>query len=123
MVDTAWRDADGTMHDEPAKWSSAVAEGKGAHSNKGTSRTTTTTTTTGWTSCGCPGTEPDRLDGYHTDTGWRPGIVLDPFGGSGTTGIAATGLSRDAILIDLDERNLDLARERLGMFLTEGVPA
>ena len=80
-------------------------------------------TTTGWTSCGCPGTEPDRIDGYHTDTGWRPGIVLDPFGGSGTTGIAATGLSRDAILIDLDERNLDLARERLGMFLTEGVPA
>lgn len=75
-------------------------------------------TTTGWTTCGCPGTDGIRLDGYHTGAGWRPGIVLDPFGGSGTTGLVATGLSRDAILIDLDARNADLATERLGMFLT-----
>ena len=73
--------------------------------------------TTGWTTCGCPGTDGIRLDGYHTGPGWRPGIVLDPFGGSGTTGLAATGLSRDAILLDLDSRNADLARERIGMFL------
>lgn len=75
-------------------------------------------TTTGWTTCGCPGSDGIRLDGYHTGTGWRPGIVLDPFGGSGTTGLVANGLSRDAILLDLDERNADLARERLGMFMT-----
>ncbi|HET7734352.1 MAG TPA: DNA methyltransferase [Nocardioidaceae bacterium] len=75
-------------------------------------------TTTGWTTCGCPGTDGIRLDGYHTGTGWRPGIVLDPFGGSGTTGLVATGLSRDAVLIDLDARNADLALERVGMFLT-----
>ncbi len=75
-------------------------------------------TTTGWTSCGCPGSGGIRLDGYHTGTGWRPGIVLDPFGGSGTTGLVANGLSRDAILLDLDERNADLAVERLGMFVT-----
>jgi hypothetical protein len=74
-------------------------------------------TTTGWTSCDCPGTDGIRLDGYHTGTGWRPGLVLDPFGGSGTTGVVASGRSRDAILIDLDDRNADLARERLGMFL------
>lgn len=74
-------------------------------------------TTTGWTTCGCPGTDGIRIDGYHTGPGWRPGIVLDPFGGSGTTGMVATGHGRDAILIDLDERNLDLARERIGMFL------
>ena len=73
--------------------------------------------TTGWTSCGCPGTDGIRLDGFHEGTGWRPGIVLDPFGGTGTTGMVATGHGRDAILIDLDERNADLARERLGMFL------
>jgi DNA modification methylase len=60
-------------------------------------------TTLGWTDCG------------HGD--YRPGIVLDPFGGSGTTGMVATGHGRDAILIDLDERNADLARERIGMFL------
>jgi site-specific DNA-methyltransferase (adenine-specific) len=76
-----------------------------------------TRTTVGWTSCDCPGTDGIRLDGYHTGTGWRPGLVLDPFGGSGTTGVVASGRSRDAILIDLDDRNADLARERLGMFL------
>ena len=32
--------------------------------------------------------------------------------------MVATGLGRDAILIDLDERNVDLARDRIGMFLT-----
>jgi site-specific DNA-methyltransferase (adenine-specific) len=58
-----------------------------------------------------------RLDGYHTGTGWRPGHVLDPFGGSGTTGVVAQGRARDCTLIDLDDRNAELARERLGMFL------
>lgn len=90
----------------------ADADGIG-HWRKGTN-----CETTGWTTCGCPGTDGIRLDGYHTGTGWRPGIVLDPFAGSGTTLLAATGLSRQAIGIDLDERNADLARERVGMFLT-----
>lgn len=57
-----------------------------------------------------------------TDCGhnaWRNGIVMDPFAGSGTTLAAAVGLGRDAIGIDLDERNVHLARERVGMFLTE----
>ena len=56
-----------------------------------------------------------------TDCGhntWRNGMVLDPFGGSGTTAAVATGLGVDCILIDLDERNADLARDRVGMFLT-----
>jgi site-specific DNA-methyltransferase (adenine-specific) len=80
---------------------------------------TTTTTTTGWSSCGCPGTDGIRLDGYHTGTGWRPGVVLDPFAGSGTTLMVATGRSRDAIGLDLDERNAELATDRVGpMFLT-----
>ena len=45
------------------------------------------------------------------------GLVLDPFGGSGTTGSVATGHGRDAVLIDLDSRNAELAAERIGMFL------
>lgn len=48
---------------------------------------------------------------------WRTGIVLDPFGGSGTTAEAAQAVGRSAILIDLDARNADLAQERVGMFL------
>ena len=50
---------------------------------------------------------------------WRNGIVLDPFAGSGTTLAVATGHGRDAIGIDLDARNADLAAERVGMFLTD----
>jgi DNA modification methylase len=62
-------------------------------------------TTLGWSDCG------------HDD--WRPGCVLDPFAGSGTTLAVATGHGRDAIGIDLDERNAELALDRVGpMFLT-----
>lgn len=60
--------------------------------------------TVGWSDCG--------HDNY------RNGVVLDPFAGSGTTLAVATGHGRDAIGIDLDARNADLARERIGMFLT-----
>jgi SAM-dependent methyltransferase len=63
-------------------------------------------TTLGWSDCG--------HDSY------RNGITLDPFAGSGTTLAAASGLGRDSIGIDLDPRNLDLARARVGMFLVEG---
>jgi hypothetical protein len=45
---------------------------------------------------------------------WRPGLVLDPFAGSGTTLQVATGHGRDAIGIDLDGRNADLALHRVG---------
>jgi DNA modification methylase len=38
--------------------------------------------------------------------------------GSGTTLAAAVGLGRDAIGFDLDARNADLCRDRVGMFLT-----
>lgn len=65
---------------------------------------TASTKTIGWSDCG--------------HDSWRRGVVLDPFGGSGTTGVVATGHGRDAILIDIDERNAELARERIGMFLT-----
>lgn len=60
--------------------------------------------TLGWTNCGCPGGD-DR---------WRSGVVLDPFAGTGTTLAVAFGHSRSAIGIDLDERNVELARQRVG---------
>jgi hypothetical protein len=66
--------------------------------------------TLGWTDCGHGSAVPDN---------YRRGIVLDPFAGSGTTLMAASELGRDSIGIDLDSRNLDLARQRCGMFLVE----
>jgi len=60
--------------------------------------------TLGWTDCG--------------HDSWRRGVVLDPFAGSGTTLAVATGHGRDAIGIDIDSANADLALERVGMFLT-----
>jgi hypothetical protein len=66
-------------------------------------RVSTDRQTTGWTDCG------------HGN--WRPGVVLDPFCGSGTSLQVATRLGRDAIGIDLDPRNENLIRERVGLFM------
>lgn len=54
--------------------------------------------------------------------GWRAGcecgaevvpcVVLDPFGGSGTTGLVALELGRSAILIELNPEYAEMARER-----------
>ena len=60
-----------------------------------------------------------RTDGWHDGPDWRPGVVLDPFAGSGVTGLVATGHGRDFVGIDLDERNAELALQRIGpLFLT-----
>lgn len=41
-----------------------------------------------------------------------PGVVLDPFGGTGTTALAASALGRDAITVDLSSDYCDIARWR-----------
>jgi DNA modification methylase len=41
------------------------------------------------------------------------GVVLDPFGGAGTTGLVADRLQRDAILIELNPAYADMARKRI----------
>jgi DNA modification methylase len=82
------------------------------------------TTTLGWTDCKCP-CYSCRNHQSHEGAGphcppehrFRTGIVLDPFAGSGTTLDAAQAVGRHAIGFDLDDRNADLARERVGMFL------
>jgi SAM-dependent methyltransferase len=56
--------------------------------------------TLGWSDCG------------HDD--YRPGLVLDPFAGTGTTLAVAHGHGRDAIGIDIDSRSAELARDRVG---------
>jgi len=50
----------------------------------------------------------------------RPGVVLDPFAGSGTTAVVASGHNRDAVLLELNEEYIELAIDRIkrsfGMF-------
>jgi hypothetical protein len=99
---TTYIDAKGRPH-EPQQWGSGIAGGQGAHSLKPDGGITAVRLEGGWTDCG------------HDD--YRPGIVFDPFAGSGTTLMVAEGHGRDSIGIDLDARNADLARERVGMFL------
>ncbi len=63
--------------------------------------------------------------------GWRPGcgcgaekpapcVVLDPFGGSGTTAQVAVELGRAAILCELNESYIQLIRQRTDT--TPGLP-
>jgi hypothetical protein len=70
--------------------------------------------TVGWTDCDC---SDDRNPSMGLLGKWRPGVVLDPFCGSGTSLQVATRLGRDAIGIDLDPRNENLIRERVGLFM------
>jgi DNA modification methylase len=49
----------------------------------------------------------------HTDAPTRPGIVLDMFGGSGTTGLVAMRLGRHYIMSDLSPEYVTIARQRL----------
>jgi DNA modification methylase len=56
--------------------------------------------TVGWSDCGC-------------NAGFKPGIVLDPFAGSGTVGVVAKRLGRNFLLIDINPNYCALARKRL----------
>jgi DNA modification methylase len=65
----------------------------------------TVTTATGWQpTCRCE----------HDGGGWVPvpATVLDPFAGSGTTGLVAQRLSRRAVLIDLNGEYLEQVMDR-----------
>jgi DNA modification methylase len=56
--------------------------------------------TIGWTSCNC-------------NAGFEPGIVLDPFMGSGTVAVVAKKLGRNFIGIELNPEYVKIANERL----------
>jgi DNA modification methylase len=53
------------------------------------------------------------------------GTVLDPFGGSGTTGLVASKHNRNAVLCELNEGYIDIAEKRLNdgfdMFSSDGL--
>lgn len=62
--------------------------------------------TLGWTDCVCA--YPEAICAYPNVGKFRPGLVLDPFAGSGTTLAVADLHGRDAIGIDIDARNHDI---------------
>jgi len=65
-------------------------------------------------------TFPEELPSRCIRAGSAPGdTVLDPFGGSGTTGAVAVGLGRAAILCELNPAYVELARQRIGPMLCE----
>jgi DNA modification methylase len=43
------------------------------------------------------------------------GLILDPFGGSGTTGMVAQQLQRNATLIELNQEYIHLINDRIGL--------
>ena len=47
------------------------------------------------------------------------GIVLDPFGGSGTVGVVCRQYGRHFVLCDISEQNVELARKRVSEGITE----
>ncbi|MCD6108906.1 MAG: hypothetical protein J7J89_05515, partial [Thermoplasmata archaeon] len=57
-------------------------------------------TAIGWTDCGC-------------NAGWEPGVVLDPFMGSGTVAVVAERLGRRWIGIELNPDYCEIAKKRL----------
>jgi site-specific DNA-methyltransferase (cytosine-N4-specific) len=60
-------------------------------------------------------TFPEKLVEPCILAGSREGdTVLDPFGGSGTTAVVARKAGRKAILVDLNESYLEMARDRIG---------
>lgn len=65
-----------------------------------------------------------RTQGFHPQCACAvdpvPAVVLDPFSGSGTTGVVALGLGRQYIGIDLNQEYIDLSRDRILKSLDRG---
>lgn len=62
--------------------------------------------TIGWSVCGC-------------GAGFKPGIVLDPFFGAGTTGLVALKLNRSFVGIELNPAYIEIANRRLKPYLEQ----
>ena len=63
-----------------------------------------------------PTVKPLKLMSYLITLGSREGdTVLDPFMGSGTTGIAALELDRSFIGIEIDEEYFNISQDRIGI--------
>jgi len=64
--------------------------------------------TIGWTDCSC--SEKDK---------YEPGVILDPFGGSGTVLLMAEKLNRNSIIIDIKKEYCEMSYKRLNKLITQ----
>ena len=55
----------------------------------------------------------EMLEHLISEPDYNPLIILDPFMGSGSTGVAAKNLNRDFIGIELDETYFNIAKDRI----------
>jgi DNA modification methylase len=97
--ETGW---DGSRYAERSLRASGGVKGGGiARSTLGSSggKGVAARETTGWSDCG--------------HGAYRPGLVLDPFFGAGTTGVVAEHLGRDWLGVELSPSYVALARRRL----------
>jgi len=72
------------------------------------------------------GTAPHLDAATRQTAGWRPTCdheaelvpsrVLDPFAGSGTVGVVAQKLKRNAVLLDAKQEYCEMAMQRCGLF-------
>lgn len=93
---------DSTADGRPAKGNHKAGNEDSTKTFASGERTRLHTRTIGWQpTCTCDAGPP------------VPALVLDPFGGAGTTGLVAQELGRDAVLIELNEDYAAIAHKRL----------
>jgi hypothetical protein len=103
-------------HDRSRSWSVGSAHARDAQHTSRVAAIGAVTTITGY-ACAC--TPYDDAEGAHDLRGWtppatRPAVVLDPFGGTGTTALAARALGRLGITVDRSADYCRLAQWRVG---------
>lgn len=62
----------------------------------------------------------ELMRGYISNSTWEGQTILDPFMGSGTTGVACAKMGRRFIGIELDQKYFDIACERIAKAYEQG---
>lgn len=76
----------------------------------------------GWRRTRAANQASELRPGCGCSVGWRPGVVLDPFMGSGTTGVVAEALNRDWLGIELHPGFAAMAEQRIRELRAERQP-
>ncbi len=96
---------------------------RGYDGSKYGERAVAVSTSSGGTARSTLGSSQGKLTGSRNTTGWaptcncdagvKPSVILDCFAGSGTVGLVADRLGRDAVLIEISPEYADMAKQRI----------